>query len=406
MSKAEMARYLPKLISKRNSMPLYITWFVTNRCNLFCEHCFYSAELNQPSQELSLEEVERFTATMDPFPVLLYSGGEPFMRKDLAEVTHAFYRNCQIKYLSIPTNGTFLKPTEEIASRMLELCPDATIVLNFSIDGLEPEHNRIRGSNKSFANVLRTFHHMKALKQKYKNLRTGFVCTFTATNQDTIHSLYDFLKQQGPDNISINLIRGTPKVPQTKNIDLARFKEITQRVQADLENSSLPGYDEFLAAMSHKKYDMVIRTYEDNAFQSICYASQIAGVIYPNGDVYPCELLDSSRMIGNIRDFGLDFRKLWKSQRNREIADWIVDTKCFCTHECNVHCNTAFNPKLFTQIAASAALRKARSIFVSRPAPPAGPQLQPDAALESGMALGHEHHAQAEETPVAPGSHR
>lgn len=396
MSKAEMVRYLPKLVHKRNSMPLYITWFVTNRCNLFCEHCFYSAELNQPTQELSLEEVERFTATMAPFPVLLYSGGEPFMRKDLAEVTHAFYRNCQIKYLSIPTNGTFLKPTEEIATKMLALCPDTTIVLNFSIDGLEPEHNRIRGSNKSFANVLRTFHHMKGLKAKFPNLRTGFVCTFTSTNQDTIHDLYDYLKAQGPDNISINLIRGTPKDPRTKNIDLAKFKEITARVQSDLENVALPGYDEFLAAMSHKKYDMVIKTYEENAFQSVCYASQIAGVIYPNGDVYPCELLDSSKMIGNVRDFDLDFRKLWLSQRNKEIADWIVDTKCFCTHECNVHCNTAFNPKLFTEIAASAAVRKAKHLFRGK-TPALDPMApHPDAALESGIAVAHEHHEEPE----------
>lgn len=391
MSKAEMIRYLPKLVHKKNSMPLYMTWFVTNRCNLFCEHCFYSAELNQPTQELTLDEIERMTASMAPFPVLLYSGGEPFMRKDLAEVTHAFYRNCQIKYLSIPTNGTFLKPTEEIASRMLELCPDTTIVLNFSIDGLEPEHNRIRGSNKSFTNVMRTFHHMKGLKKKYKNLRTGFVCTFTQTNEDTIHDLYDYLKAQGPDNISINLIRGTPKDPLVKNINLEKFRSITKRVQQDLENTAMPGYDEFLAAMSHKKYDMVLKTYEDQAFQTICYASQIAGVMYPNGDIYPCEMLDSSKKIGNIRDFDMDFRKLWMSQRNKEIADWIVDTKCFCTHECNVHCNTAFNPKLFTQIAAGAAVRKIKHIFSAKPAQAPRPSDISPAPLESGLALPHEH---------------
>jgi len=393
MSKAEMIRYLPKLVSKRNSMPLYLTWFVTNRCNLFCEHCFYSAELNQPTQELSLEEIEKLTKSMDPFPVLLYSGGEPFMRKDLAEVTHAFYRNCGIKYLSIPTNGTFLRPTEEIAPRMLELCPDATIVLNFSIDGLEEEHNRIRGSNKSFTNVMRTFHKMKEYKAKYPNLRVGFVCTFTQTNQDHIHDLYDYLKAQGPDNISINLIRGTPKDPLVKNIDLQKFKEITKRVQDDIEQAELPGYDEFVAAMSHKKYDMVIKTYEEQAFQSVCYASQIAAVMYPNGDIYPCEMLEGpENKIANVRDFDFDFRALWKSKKNKDMADWIVGTKCFCTHECNVHCNTAFNAKHFTGIAASAAGRKMKNLFSGKkPAPVQAPGLHPDAALEAGLAGAHEH---------------
>lgn len=363
MPDAEMIRYLPKLVSKKNSMPLYITFFVTNRCNLFCEHCFYSAELNQPTQELSLDEIERMTRSLAPFPVLLYSGGEPFMRKDLAEVTEAFARNCKINYLSIPTNGTFLKPTLEITEKMCRLCPNTTIVLNFSIDGLKEEHNRIRGSNKSFDNVMRTFREVQPLKKKFKNLKTGFIITFTQTNQDTIEDLYDHLREQNPDNISVNLIRGTPKDPRVKNVNIEKFKRIADRVQRDLDDVSVPGYDEFLASMSHRKYDMVIKTFESREFQSMCYASQIAGVLYPNGDVYPCEMLDEDKKIGNIRDFDMDFRALWKSQRNKEIAEWIQDTKCFCTHECNVHCNTAFNAKHFTGIAAEAGLRKVKKVF-------------------------------------------
>ncbi|MBE7439937.1 MAG: radical SAM protein [Spirochaetales bacterium] len=365
MSKAGMVKYLPKLVWKKGSMPLYITWFVTNKCNLTCEHCFYSAELNLPTQELTLEEVEKITLSMDNFPVLLYSGGEPFVRKDLAEVTHLFYKNCGVRYLSIPTNGSFLKKTEPIVEKMCALCPDMTIVLNFSVDGLEEEHNRIRGGKDTFRKTLETFHAMKKRKADFPNLRTGFVTTFTATNQDHIEDLYDFLRDQGPDSIAINLIRGTPKDPLVKTIDLEKFKKVTDRVKQDLADSTLPGYDEFVAALGFNKYDMVIKTYEEQAFQSICYASQIAGVIYPNGDVYPCELLDKSKMVGNLRDFDFDFRKLWFSDRNKEIARWIVDTKCFCTHECNVHCNTAFNAKHFTRVAVDAARFKVKKLLKS-----------------------------------------
>jgi len=358
-----LAKYLPKLISKKGSMPLYITFFVTNRCNLTCEHCFYSAELNKPTQELTLEEVEKMAKSMDPFPVLLYSGGETFLRKDLAEVTHMFYKYNHIKYLGIPTNGTFPKQTQEIAEKMCTLCPGTTIVLNFSIDGLEEEHNRIRGGNNTFRRAIDTFHLMKSLKPKYKNLRVGFITTFTATNQDTIEDLYDYLKMQDPDNISINLIRGTPKNPRVKDIDINKYKKVVAKVKKDLSDITLPGFDEMVASMGQYKYDMVAKTYEEDKFQTICYSSQIAAVIYPNGDVYPCEILDKSKMIGNIRDFDMDFRKLWMSKRNKELADWIVGTKCFCTHECNVHCNTAFNPKHFTKIAAHAAVLKAKKTF-------------------------------------------
>lgn len=366
MSRSELIKYLPRLLSKKDSMPLYITYFVTNRCNLFCEHCFYSASLNRRTEELTLPEIEKMTAGMGHFPVLLYSGGEPFMRKDLVEVTEAFYRNCRIQYLSIPTNGSFLGPTEKMVARMCEICPDLTIVINFSVDGLEEEHNRIRGSNKAFGNAMRTFDAVQKLKGDHRNLHTGFVTTFTRSNQDNIDGVYEYLKSLRPDNVSINLIRGQPKNPVVGEIDILKFKAITARLEHDLHSGELPGYDEFTAAMGRRKYEMVIRTFEDDRFQSVCYASRIAGVIYPEGDVYPCELLDEDKKIGNIRDFNLDFRKLWLSERNRQIADWIEKTRCYCTHECNVHCNTAFNARHFAGIASEAAFRKVRNTFRTR----------------------------------------
>ena len=70
-----LARYIPRLFYKGGRTPLYLTFFVTNRCNLKCEHCFYSAELNLPTQEMTVEEINRMASTMDPFPVLNYSGG-------------------------------------------------------------------------------------------------------------------------------------------------------------------------------------------------------------------------------------------------------------------------------------------------------------------------------------------
>lgn len=359
-----LARYIPNLLYKEGRTPLYLVFFVTNRCNLKCEHCFYSAELNLPTQELTLEEIDKMAYSMDPFPVLNYSGGEPFLRDDLAELTHCFYKHNNTNYLTIPTNGTYLKKTHEILPKMLEMCPDMTITLNFSVDGLEAEHNRIRsagqGGHGLYRTTMKTFEEVKRYRKEFKNLKLGFITTFTATNQDQIDDVYDELKSRGPDNVTINLIRGVPKDPVVKNIDINKFRRVVQRIKDDLLDAKIPGFDPFLAAMSTKRYDNVVKTYEQNAFQSVCYAAKIFGVIYPNGDVYPCELLDRSKMLGNIRDYDLDFRKLWQSPKTKEVADWVVDTKCFCTHECNASCNISFNPKLFAQTSMTAAGLMAR----------------------------------------------
>ena len=54
------------------------THFVTSACNAKCRHCFYP--INQRQNELTLAEIERFLDSMPPIRLLLFSGGEPFLR--------------------------------------------------------------------------------------------------------------------------------------------------------------------------------------------------------------------------------------------------------------------------------------------------------------------------------------
>ena len=76
--------HVPKLIFKNNRMPVQLTFFVTTHCNASCPHCFYAAELNNPKkQDLSLEEVEKISKSMDDLLLLYIGGGEPFLRTDL-----------------------------------------------------------------------------------------------------------------------------------------------------------------------------------------------------------------------------------------------------------------------------------------------------------------------------------
>jgi radical SAM protein with 4Fe4S-binding SPASM domain len=72
--------------------------------------------------------------------------------------------------------------------------------------------------------------------------------------------------------------------------------------------------------------------------------------MYPEGDVYPCEILDDSHKIGNIRDFDLNFKKLWLSHKAKEDIKFIRKTRCFCTHECFNSVNIFFNPKFYPKI--------------------------------------------------------
>ena len=69
--------------------------------------------------------------------------------------------------------------------------------------------------------------------------------------------------------------------------------------------------------------EMVYKIYETNKYQSPCYSANISGVMYPEGQVYPCEILED-RMIGNLRDHNMNFMELWNSPKNKDTKDFII----------------------------------------------------------------------------------
>ena len=74
------------------------THFVTSVCNARCAHCFYP--INAGKNELSLEELDRFAATLPPIRLLLISGGEPFLRRDLPEICEFLATNNHVKQIT------------------------------------------------------------------------------------------------------------------------------------------------------------------------------------------------------------------------------------------------------------------------------------------------------------------
>ena len=109
--------------------------FVTSSCNSLCRTCFYWEELNQ-GRDLTFDQLARISATAPKFHKLWISGGEPFLRKELAEIVELFYVNNGVRAINLPTNGLLPQKLEAVVDYLLEHCPELVIDLNFSIDGL------------------------------------------------------------------------------------------------------------------------------------------------------------------------------------------------------------------------------------------------------------------------------
>lgn len=81
-----------------------MTFSVTNKCNSRCKTCNIWRAPVKGLEELSLDEIESTFKSMDPLYFLNISGGEPFLREDLAEIIRLAKRHLSPNIIHIPSN--------------------------------------------------------------------------------------------------------------------------------------------------------------------------------------------------------------------------------------------------------------------------------------------------------------
>ena len=88
-----------------------VSWNLTQRCNLFCAHCYISASAGAAAaSELTTAECHRVMddiARVNPHVFLILTGGEPLLRKDIFDL--AAYGSERDFTVVLGTNGVLLR---------------------------------------------------------------------------------------------------------------------------------------------------------------------------------------------------------------------------------------------------------------------------------------------------------
>jgi MoaA/NifB/PqqE/SkfB family radical SAM enzyme/GT2 family glycosyltransferase len=345
---ADWARAAVRVVF-RTGMPVQIINYVTARCNLRCDHCFYKETLDAPDPgELSLEMLDR--ATREIGPVLWYSltGGEPFIRKDLKDLIAIVQKNCRPKVLSFPTNGWYVERTFRTTLRVLQNLPRSTLILFFSLDGPQEIHDRIRG-NGSFDRVRQTMDRLRPLQALYPNLYLNVITTVTADNAHVAPDFVDELVRDfSPNAISINLFRyHSLEHPAIPDAVIEGYRETVDRYARHLRNGVLKHYGflggRILMIKEILQKEMIYRIAKNDEFVTPCTAGTLSYVIMEDGRIKPCEILEDS--IGSIAEPSavLSFSQMVKAAPAVDLRQWIRDSKCKCTYECAQTTNTLFS---------------------------------------------------------------
>ncbi len=330
--------------------PMALVYFVTKACNCACAHCFYWESLNNPrDRELSLDEIRKIAAKTGQILYLRLSGGEPFIRTDLFELVGVFVKECGPSYVGIPSNGFFTDRVADFAKKAARL--NTRLEIGISIDDIGAGHDRIRKCPGLYEKAIKSFETLKELKKTSKNLGVGFIVTVMKSNLGRLEDIFDTLSALEPDSIACNIVRDDTKKANEKNIDMVladRFARKCDRYNESVSRVGETFFDKMRRVKTLEAHKIRERTIKTNRFQIPCVAGDKIVVMYPEGEVAPCETLKD--VIGNVRDFDYDMKKLLKSPRAVQIRKKIVDEKCFCTHECFTTADIVFNRWLLFKI--------------------------------------------------------
>src|SRR6059058_2377565 len=132
-------------------VPHVVAWNLTKRCNLECAHCYIAAGPSESAAaELDtaacLDIVDQLLA-VNPAPLLILSGGEPLLRRDLTEIAH--YASANGATVVVGTNGSLL--TDE---RIAALKQAGVRGVAVSVDSLRSSyHDNFRHGRGALADV-------------------------------------------------------------------------------------------------------------------------------------------------------------------------------------------------------------------------------------------------------------
>lgn len=164
-----------------------VIWNLIRRCNLNCKHCYsLSADTDFPG-ELSTQQVFGVIDDLYDFGVrvLILSGGEPLLRRDIFEVTR--YAKERGFFVGLSTNGTI------IGQHNIDSIADSGFdYVGISLDGLRDTHDRFRRKPGAFDATLQGIRLCVA-----HGLKVGLRFTLTQNNAADLPALLKLMDEEG-----------------------------------------------------------------------------------------------------------------------------------------------------------------------------------------------------------------
>jgi MoaA/NifB/PqqE/SkfB family radical SAM enzyme len=338
----------------RLARPIQLIVFITDRCNARCGHCFNWRALNQGAEGLALDELQRLSSELGQLLTLGISGGEPFLRSDIAAVFGLFSGNNDLQDITIPTNALMPARIQAHVREILAQQTRTRVSISLSLDGLGELHDRIRGVPGNFNRVRETYQALVELKREFPQnppiIKVGTVlCNWNiqqiphliAWVRDNMHEV-DFHNFEIMRGEAMDGRIGVPTVDELEWVKPYLFEAWDKYAfygrRYPIQSWLAMGLKRFI-------FTMYIEMLRQRKQLIPCFAARTSAVVDEKGNVYFCELRES---IGSLRQASL--QEIWHSEQAERVRASIERGDCYCVHSCFQQKNVFANPRLWPHV--------------------------------------------------------
>lgn len=348
--------------------PLNLTFSVTYRCNARCRTCNV---WKKRVDDLTLPEYRRiFDAIGSSLYWATFSGGEPFIRPDLIDIVLACYERCHPSIITIPTNGLLRRDIVDGVARLSRGAPDAKIIINFSLDGIGARHDEIRQVPGNYERLKDAYRELKAAG--HPNVTVGIHAVVSQFNVKEIPALRDhvrdefkpdsFITEVAEERLELDTI-GEEITPLASD-----YAAVVDNLVADMDATPAKGFASVIQAFRREYYQTAHRTMVEERQVLPCYAGLASAQVAPNGDVWTCCIRAES--MGNLRETGYDFDKVWTSAKADELRGSIRRGECFCPLANAAYSSMLCNPASLMRVGWQWTKRRFRTTATLKPSTP------------------------------------
>jgi MoaA/NifB/PqqE/SkfB family radical SAM enzyme len=334
--------------------PSWCTYLVTYRCNARCGMC--DSWRMKPGRELTPAEVATVFGKLGRLDVVRVTGGEPFLRDDLDDVTDAIVRESRPLVLHVTTNGSMPEHVEKFAARHRR--PKRLSVM-VSLDGHRDVHDANRGARVTYDLALETVRRLAHLRRRRDGLDVAV--NYTAISAQSLEDVPRVRADLAPLGVDLQVVlayeasatyglklrgkkaehlvpeRGYPLHPDLATADVTGFVASELRATASLASGARRlGKRYYLRGLMAR-----LRGDPSPAPRPPCVELRSHVRVMPDGSVPVCQF--NGERVGDLRSESL--RDVWHGARARESRAW-VDACPGCWAECEVMPNAIYSADL------------------------------------------------------------